>query len=428
MRKVVIASPLATQSGYGHHAREFITNSMELMTRAELGENQWDIKLVSLPWGHTPFTYPLPLHWQTAMIGLPLHEQPEVWVQITVPNEFQNVGKYNIGVTAGTEGDVCPKEWIESIYKMDVVIVPSHFTKTVFENTAKAHNMGITCKLRVVNEYFRESVYSTQLESAQKASERIPELDNISESWCFLAVGHWLTGILNEDRKNVSGLIYNFFNTYKGKSNAPGLILKTSGATYSVTDRYEIENKINQIQDLFGTRKLPNVYLVHGDLSDAEMNSLYNHPKVKAMVSFTRAEGFGRPLLEFSTTGKPIIAPYYSGQVDFLHPEYICRLAGGLTPIHESAQNKFLIGESKWFTVDHTHASKMMKDVQKHYNKWLVSAKKQRVHVNKRFTKKHIQETQYTLVFKEILDDLENIPRQLEIKLPKLTLPKLTTV
>ena len=428
MRKVVIASPVATQSGYGHHAREFIANAMELMTHDELAENKWDIKLLSLPWGHTPFTYPLPIHWQQSIIGLPLQEQPDIWVQITVPNEFQSVGKYNIGVTAGTEGDVCPAEWIESINKMDVVIVPSQFTKTVFENTAKAHNMSITCKLRVINEYFRESVYSNRLESAQSAAEHIPELNNISESWCFLSVGHWLTGVLNEDRKNLSGLIDNIFNTYKGKSNAPGLILKTSGATYSVTDRYEIENKINQIQDLFPNRKLPNVYLIHGDLSDSEMNSLYNHPKVKAMVSFTKAEGFGRPLLEFSTTGKPIIAPYYSGQADFLHPDYICRLAGGLTPIHQSAQNKFLIGEAKWFTVDHAHAAKMMKDVQKHYNKWIVSAKKQRSHVNKHFTKENIQQNQYSPVFDEILTDLKMIPQQVELKLPKLELPKLQKV
>ena len=100
MRKVVIASPVATQSGYGHHAREIITNLIE-----QRG-SEWDIKLVSLPWGHTPFTYPLSLDIQNRIIPLPLNEQPDIWVQITVPNEFQAVGKINIGVTAGTEGDI----------------------------------------------------------------------------------------------------------------------------------------------------------------------------------------------------------------------------------------------------------------------------------------------------------------------------------
>jgi len=414
MRNVVIASPLATQSGYGHHAREFIANAMELMSE------EWDIKLVSMPWGHTPFTYPLPPHWQSKLIGLPLQSQPDIWVQITVPNEFQAVGKYNIGVTAGTEGDVCPKEWIESINKMQTVIVPSTFTKQTFETTAKQHGLTITCNLQVVSEYFREEVYNSE-----KVYAEVKEIDEIPESFCFLAVGHWLTGQLGEDRKNLSGLLHTFFDTYKNKQNNPALILKSSGATYSVTDRWEIKRKIRQIQDLFKNAKLPNVYLLHGDLSDDQMNALYNHSKVKAMVSFLKAEGFGRPLLEFATTGKPIIAPYYSGPTDFLNEEFICKLPGGLTPIHASAQNQFLIADAKWFTVDYKYAGKMFKEVQKNYKKWLGQAKRQRYHVNKHFTKQAVQQ-RYAEVFETIKTATDSIPKQVELKLPKLDLPKLS--
>ena len=39
-----------------------------------------------------------------------------------------------------------------------------------------------------------------------------------------------------------------------------------------------------------------------------EMNEMYNHPKVKAHLTFTHGEGFGRPLLEASFSGKPIIS------------------------------------------------------------------------------------------------------------------------
>ena len=99
MRKVVIASPVATQSGYGHHAREIISQFIEQRGK------EWDIKLVSLPWGHTPFTYPLSTDIQNRIIPLPLTEQPDIWVQVTIPNEFQTIGKFNIGITAGTEGD-----------------------------------------------------------------------------------------------------------------------------------------------------------------------------------------------------------------------------------------------------------------------------------------------------------------------------------
>jgi len=337
MRKVVIAGPVATQSGYGHHAREIVTNIIE-----QRG-SEWDVRLVSLPWGATPMTYPIPTDWQLRIMPLPLTSQPDVWIQISVPNELQAVGKYNIGVTAGTEGDLCPESWIDNLNAMQLVIVPSEFTKTVFERTAKEKNKPLTTRIEVVPEYFDETVYNNKTVTAS-----ITELDSIPESFAFLSVGHWLQGVIGEDRKNLSGLIHCFFNTYKNDKSAPALILKTSGATYSIMDRMEIENRINQIRDMFGSAKLPNVYLVHGELTDAEMNALYNHPKVKAMVSFTKSEGFGRPLLEFSTTGKPVIAPHYSGPADFLKKDFVCVLPGGLTPIHPSAQNDWLIYSRLW--------------------------------------------------------------------------------
>jgi len=425
MRKVVIASPVATQSGYGHHAREVIHNIIE-----QRGE-EWDVKLLSLPWGGTPMSYPISPDWMRRIIPLPLTEQPDVWVQISVPNELQAVGKYNIGVTAGTEGDVCPKEWIDNLNKMQLVIVPSTFTKTVFENTARQHGLPLTVNIQVVPEYFNETVYNN------KTDIEFPLLDEISESWAYLAVGHWLQGSLGEDRKNLSGLVHCFFNTFKNTKDQPALILKTSGATYSIVDRMEIESRILQIRENFGNAKLPNVYLVHGELTDYEMNAMYNHPKVKAMVSFTKAEGFGRPLLEFATTGKPIIAPHYSGQTDFLKKDFICALPGGLTPIHPSAQNPFLIKEAKWFTPDYGYAGKMLQDVRKNYKKWCDLAKRQRYFVNSTFTKTAVSE-----VYKQILEivdaSLTTVPHQIQLQLPKLkkvteeppkiTLPKLKKI
>jgi glycosyltransferase involved in cell wall biosynthesis len=416
MRKVVIASPVATQSGYGHHAREVIENIIE-----QRG-SEWDVKLVSLPWGHTPMTYPISTDLQLRIIPLPLTEQPDVWVQISVPTEFQTVGKYNIGVTAGTEGDICPVDWIDKLNAMQLVIVPSEFTKKVFEDTAKKHEKIITCSIQVISEYFDETVYNNI-----HIQEPITQLDEIAESWAFLSVGHWLQGQIGEDRKNVGGMIHCFFNTFKDTKNQPALILKTSGATYSVMDRMEIENKINQISTMFGKAKLPNVYLVHGELSDNEMNALYNHPKVKAMVSFTKAEGFGRPLLEFCTTGKPLLAPHYSGQADFLKSEFICALPGTLTPIHATAQNQFLIGEAKWFSVDYGYAGNMMQDVMKNYKTWLELGKRQRYFVNTTFTKTDIAKT-YETVLKLVDGALTSVPKAVELKLPTLSLPKLQKI
>jgi len=313
---------------------------------------------------------------------------------------------------------------------MQLLIVPSEFTKKTFEDTAKKHGKTITTKLEVVPEYFDETVYSTKAESASSADTVMSVLNDIPESFVYLSVGHWLSGQLGEDRKNVGGVIHSFFNTFKNKKNTPALLLKCSGATYSVMDRMEIENRIEQIRDMFGKDKLPNVYLLHGELSDDEMNALYNHSKVKAMFSLTKAEGFGRPLLEFSTTGKPIIAPHYSGQADFLKKDFICEIPGVLTPIHPSAQNEFLIGDAKWFTPDYGFVSKMLEDVVKNYKKWVELAKRQRYFVNSTFTK-----TAVSAVYERVLGiadkGISKIPKPVELKLPqlkKIELPKLQKV
>ncbi len=421
MRKCIISSPLATQSGYGHHAREFIKHTFKFK------ENEWDIKLVSMPWGHTPYSYPIPNNWAKNIVRLPLQEQPDIWVQITVPNEFQSVGKYNIGVTAGTEGDIAPTEWIECINRMQLIIVPSNFTKQVFLNTAEKNNLQITTTIKVVPEYFNNSTYSKNNKSAE-----ILELSTIvQEQFCFLFVGHWLQGNVGEDRKNISGMIHTFFETFKNKTKQPALIIKTSGATYSIVDRHSIDRKIDQLRKMHppGTR-LPNIYVLHGDLTDNEMNALYNHPKIKSMISFTKAEGFGRPLLEFSTTGKPIIAPHYSGQSDFLKKEFMISLPGGLTEIHPSSRNQFLIEGAKWYTIDYAFAKKALKEVMKHYNKFLSLSRKHIKHSNENFSEEAVLPI-YQALFNEIENNMGEIPIQQPLNLPtlnKMELPKLKTI
>ena len=416
MRKVVIAGPVATQSGYGHHTREIVENIIE-----QKG-SEWDVKLVSLPWGGTPMTFPVADDWRRRLIALPIQEQPDVWVQVSVPNELQAVGKYNIGVTAGTEGDLCPEAWLDNLAAMQLVIVPSEFTKKVFEDSALHYKKTLTTPIHVIPEYFDNSVYNNKA-----VKKNLDILNNIPETFAFLSVGHWLSGQIGEERKNISGMVHRFFETYKNKKNQPALILKTSGATYAVMDRMDIEKRILQIREMFPGTRLPNVYVLHGDLTDEEMNALYNHPKVKACLSFTKAEGFGRPLLEFATTGKPIIAPHYSGQADFLKAEFICALPGGLTPIHQTAQNDWLIGDAKWFTVDYGYAGKMMLDVQENYKKWLELAKRQRYFVNSNFTKQAV-----ALIYEKVLavvsEVVDRLPKAIELKLPELKKIELPTL
>ena len=210
-------------------------------------------------------------------------------------------------------------------------------------------------------------------------------------------------------------MIKTFCESFKNKQgkNKPALILKTSHAGFSIIDRDTITTKIQQIINPYGN-KAPNIYLLHGDLTDNEMNSLYNHTKVKAMISFTKGEGFGRPLLEFGITGKPIIVSDWSGHKDFL--KYATLLPGELTPVHASASDKFILKDTKWFTVNYGYAARILQDCVSNYKKFLETSRKQSHHVKTNFSLDKMSKR-----FCEIVDNgLQSVPQQMSLKLPKL--------
>jgi hypothetical protein len=211
-----------------------------------------------------------------------------------------------------------------------------------------------------------------------------------------------LQGGLGHDRKDIGMLIKVFCSTFKNMPKKPALVIKTSGSSFSVMDREDILKKINIIRN---NDELPNVYLVHGDMTDVEINSLYNHPKIKAMVSFTHGEGYGRPLAEFCTSKKPVIAPNWSGQIDFLHKDYCSLLPGELKNVDRSALQKNMINEgSQWFYVNYFYASQVLKDVYKNYKSHKKKAVKQGEHILKHFTLDKMAEK-----LKRIVDEKDNI-------------------
>jgi glycosyltransferase involved in cell wall biosynthesis len=249
-------------------------------------------------------------------------------------------------------------------------------------------------------------------------------VNDIKEEFNYLFVGHWLQGEVGQDRKDVGMLVKTFLETFKDKKQQPGLILKASSGTYSIMDRDSVLDKIRSIQQSI-EGKLPNVYLIHGELSDEEINELYNHPKVKAHVSFTKGEGYGRPLIEASISQKPVIAPNYSGHLDFLHPEMSVLLPGEIKQIHPSAVvPDMLLPESGWFTLDYEKASETLEDVYKNYKKYTDGAKKQAYRSRTEFNLDKMAE--------KVVSILDNkIPKQIELKLPqlkKIELPKLKKV
>jgi hypothetical protein len=427
-----ISCPIETMSGYGARSRDIV--------KALLKYDKYDIKVISQRWGNTAFNaldpnvaedkQLLDLIWRQPQ----LPKQPDVWIQVTVPNEFQPVGKYNIGITAGIETTLCDASWIEGINRMNLTLVSSEhakiiFEQSVFEQRDKNTNQLIKqIKLEKPVEVLFEGVdlnkYFYIADEDLDGTELVQSLDEIKEDFCFLYVGHWLQGVIGEDRKNTGYTIKSFLEIFKNKKNSPALILKTSQVTNSIMDRDEILKKIDAIKQTV-KGDLPNVYLLHGDLEDKDINDLYNHNKIKAMVSLTKGEGFGRPLLEFSLSKKPIIASKWSGHLDFLNEDYNVLVGGTLTNVHPSVvvQN-MILPESQWFTPNDGEVANAYKSVYEYYSKHVENSKRQAHYAKTNFSFDKMAE-----VLNNILET--KVPKQVELKLPslkKLDLPKLKKI
>lgn len=429
----IISSPFDTYSGYGARSRDLIKSIIK--------SDKYDVKLLSQRWGTTPFgfcedhsqwkflyDYIAPLEWQQGKMP-----KPDIWSQITVPNEFQSVGKFNIGFTAGMETTVVDPTWVEGMERMDLNFVSSEHSKKVFldsqfdkinETTKqKVGVVKITKPIEVLFEGANLDLYKflTDKQIPQDLS-LIKDINKIPESYAYLSVGHWMQGNMGEDRKNIGLLVKAFYETFKNKKNQPALILKTSSAGASYMDRDQILKKIDQLKKSVASKNLPNIYLLHGELSDIEMNLLYNHPKVKTMVSLTKGEGFGRPLLEFSLSKKPIIVSGYSGHMDFLNPEFNVILKGSLTNVHKSAAvPNMILEDSKWFSPSHPEVGKAFINTFENYKKYQELGKRQ-AHLSKSkfsWNEMHIK-------FDELLSKyLDKLPKEVPLNMPKMNLPKL---
>ena len=409
----VISCPINTYSGYGARSRDVVKALIEL--------DKYEVKIIPQRWGNTPQGFIKDnQEWEFLnkhLIPGQLKEQPDIFAQITIPDEFQAIGKYNIGITAGIESTIAPFEWVEGCSRMNLILGSSKHTIDVlknskFEKRDKKTNqvvgtIGWEGKNEVLFEGANLDVY--------KPTKSDFKLD-IKEDFAYLFCGHWINGQIGEDRKNVGLLIKAFYETFKNKTKVPALILKTTSMGTSYMDRDDILRRIDAIKKTVKSNKLPNVYLLHGEFTDKEMNSIYNHRKVKAMVSLTKGEGFGRPLLEFSLTNKPIITTNWSGHIDYLSNEFTTLLQGTMTKIHQSAANKWLLKEADWFSVDNGHVGYYLKDVFENYKGYAEKGKRQGYQSRTNFSWNKMKS-----FLGEILDkNIPEFPKEVGLKLPKL--------
>jgi glycosyltransferase involved in cell wall biosynthesis len=430
----VFQAPLWTRSGYGDWAMA-VAKSLNKY-------DKFNLHLVPTRWGgcsrkhlSEDISNPEEKSLFGKILRQQLNKQPELYIQSSIPPEFQAVGKYNIGMTAAIETTVARGDWIEGLNRMNMNIVMSKHGKTVFENASYTKNNQGQAPTQLKSEKLIEILFwGIDTDVYKKTDVKLPsievEMAKIKEDFCYLFVGQWTSGDPFADRKDIGNLIRVFMETFKdmGDKPKPALIIKTSGAAICTMDKYDIINRLKMIKDQVraaaGTGDLPNVYLIYGNLTSEEMNALYNHEKVKAHISFTHGEGFGMPLLEASLSGKPILASAWSGHVDFLNPNYCKLLEGELNQLPPASVNEWLIKESGWFTVNYAKAAETIKNVFYHYGGYIENAEKLRLENMEKFSTKKMDEKLHNMldsyVPKFAVEQKIVLPKLKKIELPKL--------
>ena len=353
-KKILMKGPLLTRSGYGEQAR-FALRS--LRSREDL----FEIFIQPLQWGQTSWVSDVDQErvWidqtiEKTIAYIQQGGQFDMSLQVTIPNEFEKLAPVNIGYTAGIETTKIAHQWIPKSNQMDKIIVVSNHSKRVFETTEyEAQNTKTGEEVLLKTHTSIESIgYPV------KTFESLPELKlELSTAFNFLTVAQF------GPRKNLQNTIKWFIEEFRNED--VGLVVKSNIAKNCLMDRNKLHADLTNFVRQQG-EKLCKVYLLHGDMTDSEMHSLYEHEQIDALLALPHGEGFGLPLFEAAYSALPVVTVGWSGQLDFLvdeeGQEHFYNVAFDLQPVQkEVVWEGVLVADSMWAYARENSAKQQMR-------------------------------------------------------------------
>jgi len=329
--RAVIRAPLLSISGYGQHSRQ-IYEALKQCDKIK----QLSTQVVQ--WGNT--SWYLNPDEENGIIGDIMSKSSDtndgydISFQVQLPDEWSHtLAKINIGITAAVETDRCNPEWVDRCNMMSAIIVPSKFTQQVLQNSG-----NVKVPVHVIGEWYIDEINGD-----------VKSLDlDFRTPFNFLIVSQLTSPDSNIDRKNIANTVRWLCETFKDDPSV-GIVLKTNSGRGTDIDRVMTENALQTILvPLRAVSKVP-VYLIHGNMTNSEIASIYKHPKIKALVSLTRGEGFGLPLLEAAASSLPIIATDWSAHTEFLNLGKWVKIEHDLIDLPASRiDNRIFIPGVKW--------------------------------------------------------------------------------
>jgi len=404
MNKIIVRAPVLSRSGYGEHAR-FVLRSLRSR------EDIFDIYVLNISWGKTGWVWENneERQWIDSLIEktqnyVNLGGQFDISAQVTIPNEWQKMAPVNIGITAGIETSKVSPQWVEKALLMDKIVTISEHSKQVYENSS------YQAKNNQTGEVIEDFRCTTPIEIVHYPVRDYEPADLDFDLECDF---NFLTVAQISPRKNIENTVRWFIKEFK--NDKVGLVVKVNIMCNSYYDRLQTENTLKNLLEGEGDRKCK-VYLLHGSMSDEEMTALYQHPKIKSLVTLTHGEGFGLPIFEAVYNELPVVAPDWSGHVDFLYKPVKDKKTGKekmkahyakvdytlqqVSP--EAAWEGVIQPDSMWCNADEVSYRRRLREVYKDYNRFKSQAKRLNKWVRSTFTAEN-QYKKHTDVFMEFV-------------------------